>query len=326
MNEVQVGQTLDDRFKIVNIVTRSGMASIYEAIDCDTGKSVAIKVPFIQFESDPAFYSRFLREEEIGKVLQHPGILHVIPIEREKSRPYIAMEYLKGRTLAQLLRCVRPLPVKDALRIASMICDALAYMHRPELNVIHRDIKPDNIMLCNDGTLRIMDFGIAKAELRSVTLGGLPSSAIGTPDYMAPEQVKGHRVDARTDLYALGALLYEMTTGKVPFQGDNIYTIMNARLVGDPIAPRQLNPGIPPEVEEIILHAMERNPEDRYQSASEMKAELDNLDSVKLTGRYLHLNTPKVWRIWLRILRPFIIGVVIPILSFVGLYLYSRRH
>jgi serine/threonine-protein kinase len=326
MNEVQVGQLLDDRFKILNVVTRSGMASIYEAMDCTTGKVVAIKVPFMQFEGDPAFYSRFLREEEIGKVLHHPNILNVISVDRQKSRPYIAMEFLRGRTLAQLLRCVRPLPIKDALHMASSICDALSYMHRPDLNVIHRDLKPENIMLCNDGTLRIMDFGIARAEFRSVTLGGFGASPLGTPDYMAPEQVKNHRVDARTDIYSLGAMLYEMTTGSVPFKGDNIYTIMNARLVGDPVAPRSINPDIPPAVEEIILHALERNPDDRYQSAAEMKAELDCPDAVKLSGRNLRLNTPKLWRIWLRILRPFIIGVGIPVMSFLAFYLRTRRH
>lgn len=326
MNEIQIGQVLDDRFKILSVVTRSGMASIYEAIDCNTGEAVAIKVPFMQFESDPAFYSRFLREEEIGKVLNHPSILHVISVDREKSRPYIAMEFLRGRTLAHMLRCVRPLPMEDALRIASSICDALIYMHRPDVNVIHRDIKPDNIMLCNDGTLRIMDFGIARADLRSVTLGGFPASFLGTPDYMAPEQIKGHRVDARTDLYSLGALLFEMTTGTVPFKGDNIYTIMNARLVGDPPAPRTINPDIPPKVEEIILHALERNPNDRYQSAAEMKAALDCPNAVKLTGRNTRLNAPKMWRIWLRILRPYIVGISLPVLTFLAFYLHNRKR
>src|SRR5262249_35870143 len=148
-------------------------------------KQVAIKVPFMQFESDPGFFSRFQREEEIGKVLDHPYILHIVPVEEPKSRPYIAMEYLEGETLRQLLRTVRPVPVPDALRIAGRTREALDYMQRHK--VVHRDLKPENIMLCNDGSLRIMGFGIAKAAgMRRLPFPRF-SPAMGTPDYMAPE-------------------------------------------------------------------------------------------------------------------------------------------
>src|SRR5437588_1778695 len=238
------------------------MASIYKAHDLKSGMPVAVKVPFMKYESDPAFYSRFQREEEIGKTLNHPSILHVIPV-KDKSRPYIAMELLEGQTLRQVLQNVKQLPQHEALAIASSIADAVQHMH--EKNIVHRDLKPENIMICNDGSIRIMDFGIAKAGgLRRITFTGF-SPAMGTPDYMAPEQVKGKRGDARTDVYSLGAMLYEMVTGSAPFDGGNPYLIMNARLTGDPVAPRKLNPEIPPQVEEIILHAMERNPYDRYQ-------------------------------------------------------------
>ena len=142
--------------------------------------------------------------------------------------------------------------------IASRICDALEYMHSQ--NIVHRDLKPENIMICDDGSMRIMDFGIAKAAgMRRLTFAGF-STAMGTPDYMAPEQVKGKRGDARTDIYSLGAILYEMLTGAPPFEGSNPFAIMNARLIGDPVAPRKLNPEFSPQVEEIILHAMERQP------------------------------------------------------------------
>ena len=151
-------------------------------------------------------------------------------------------------------------------------------------------------MICKDGTLRIMDFGIAKSmEARRLTFAGL-TSTMGTPDYMAPEQVKGRRGDSRTDIYSLGAMLYEMTTGHVPFEGPNPFIVMNSRLTGDPVAPRKRNPEIPPEIEEIILHAMEREPHRRYSSALEMKAELDNPSSVKVTGRHHHLRMPKLWK------------------------------
>ncbi|HEV3255329.1 MAG TPA: serine/threonine-protein kinase, partial [Gemmataceae bacterium] len=313
-NEIQVGQVLDDRFHITGVISRSGMASIFKAVDMKTGKPVAIKAPFMQFESDPGFFSRFEREEAIGKMLDHPYILHIIAVEEPKSRPYIAMEYLEGETLRQLLRSVRPLPVPDSLRIASRICEALDYMHKHD--VVHRDLKPENIMVCNDGSLRIMDFGIAKAAgMRRLTFTGF-SPAMGTPDYMAPEQVKGKRGDERTDIYSLGAMLYEMVTGQAPFEGTNPYMIMNARLTGDPVAPRRVNPQIPPQVEEIILHAMERNPYDRYPSAAAMKAELDNPDSVQLTGRHERLRPPVLWRTRWRSVRVAVIALLVPVVVF----------
>jgi serine/threonine-protein kinase len=170
----------------------------------------------------------------------------------------------------------------------------VAYLHRHK--IVHRDLKPQNIMLCNDGSLRIMDFGIAKAvEMRRITFGSF-SPTMGTPDYMAPEQVKGKRGDERTDIYSLGAILYEMLTGRMPFEGPNAYMVMNARLIGDPIAPSKIKPDIPPEVEEIVLHALEREPDDRYPSAEAMKAELDHPETVKVTNRAARLRRPAQWK------------------------------
>jgi serine/threonine-protein kinase len=281
-DEFQIGHVLDDRFQITHLISRSGMSSVYKATDLSTGKPVALKVPFMQFESDPTTFSRFEREEAIGKVLDHPYILRVVPVEH-KSRPYMAMEFLEGQTLRRLLSGAGKLPITDALGIASRVCEALEYMH--EHNMVHRDLKPENIMLCKDGSLRIMDFGIAKVSgMRRLTFGGF-SPALGTPDYMAPEQVKGKRGDARTDIYSLGAVLFEMVTGTVPFEGSTPFQIMNARLASDPPAPRSINPDISSEVEDIVLHAMERNPDARYQSAAAMKAELDAPQTVTLTGR-----------------------------------------
>lgn len=290
--EVQVGDVLDSRFKIDSLISRSGMASIFKATDAKNGQVVAVKVPFMRFESDPAFFSRFQREEEIGKTLDHPSLLKFFPIE-EKARPYIVMEYLEGTTLRNVLHSVKIVPVGEAVDIASSICDALEYMHQH--NIVHRDMKPENIMICDDGRVKIMDFGIAKATgMRRITFTGF-SPAMGTPDYMAPEQVKGKRGDARTDIYSLGAILYEMVTGQPPFEGTNPLAIMNARLLGDPIAPTRLNPQISPQVEEIILHAMEQRPEFRYQSAAAMKADLDNPEKVELTGRVNRLRPPVQW-------------------------------
>jgi serine/threonine-protein kinase len=321
--ELNVGSLLDDRFEITDVIAKSGMASLFKANDRQTGKAVALKVPLFHLESDVAGFQRFQREEEIGLKLNHAYILRMFPVEK-KSRPYIVMEYLEGQTLSELLKNIRPLPEPDAVKIASRICEALDYMHKN--GVIHRDLKPQNVMLCNDGTIRIMDFGIARAEQsRRLTFVGF-TPTMGTPDYMAPEQVKGSRGDERTDIYSLGAILYEMVTGEPPFGGDSPYVIMNARVTGDPQAPRKLNPKLTPVIEEIILHAMERDPKRRYQSALEMKKELDDYESVELTSRHAHLQAPQIWKSRFRMV-PMIVGfVILQIIVFLLLMLYFRKR
>ena len=277
----QPGDVVDERFAILELIDRGGMGSVFKAIDAGNGRPVALKFPFFALESDPAFYSRFQREIEIGKALDHPGILKILDVDRP-SRPYLAMEYLEGETLWDRLQRTRPLPVEDALCIARLTCDALDYMQRRQ--VVHRDLKPTNIMLCRDGSLRIMDFGIAmSAAARRLTFAGL-TAGVGTIHYMAPEQVRGQRGDHRTDIYSLGAILYEMTTGHAPYDDQpDLYSCMNARLVGDPVAPRTHNTSLPREIEEIVLHAIARDPADRYQSAAEMAADLVAPGQVRVT-------------------------------------------
>jgi serine/threonine-protein kinase len=324
-DDLQPGHVLDDRFEITDLINRSGMASIFKAHDRQTDLTVAVKVPFMQFESDAASFSRFQREEEIGTLLTHPYILRIFPIEPEKkSRPYIVMEYLQGQTLAALLKEVHPLPEPDAARIASRICEALDYMHTRQ--VVHRDLKPQNIMVCNDGSIRIMDFGIAKSlKMRRLTFVGF-SPTMGTPDYMAPEQVKGKRGDERTDLYALGAILYEMTTGQTPFEGESPYAVMNARVTGDPIAPRKVNPKLTPAIEEIILHAMERDPAARFASAAAMKAELDDYEKVELIGRFARLRQPQLWKSRFRALPLILLFLLLQIIGFIVIFWIVKHH
>jgi len=320
--ELRPGQTLDNRFLILETISRSGMATIFKATDQTTNTTVAVKAPLMQFESDPGFYSRFIREEEIGSRLDHPYILKFFPVEEgQRTRPYIVTEYLRGYTLSHLLNSVRPLPEKDALKLAARICEALVYMHAH--GVVHRDLKPQNIMLCNDGTIRIMDFGIAKTkEGRRLTFTGF-TPAVGTPDYMAPEQVKGKRGDERTDIYSLGAILYEMAVGATPFEceNENPLAIMNARLTGDPAAPRKRNPKVSPQVEEIILHAMERDPKSRYQTAAEMKADLDNPAAVQLTGRCDRLQAPSEAKRGIQKILWIALGVALPLVILILLLL-----
>jgi serine/threonine-protein kinase len=192
------------------------------------------------------------------------------------------------------------LPETDAINLASLICEALQYLH--EHNVIHRDLKPQNVMICCDGTIRLMDFGIARdfASRRITRLWN--STPMGTPDYMAPEQVEGKQADHRTDIYSLGALLYELVTGAVPFPNENPWAALHARVTGDPVAPCKLNPGISPQAEEVVLRALQRNPADRYATAAAMKGALDNLQQVQVTGLAHRLQPPRPWkRRWFRL-------------------------
>jgi len=319
--ESEVGKVLDDRFELLAVLSEGGMATVYRALDRKTGQTVAVKIPFMKYESDPGSYTRFQREDEIGRLLDHPSILKIIPVEG-KSRLYLAMEYLEGQTLAQLMLTVRPFPIEDAVKITSRLCTALQVVH--DLEIVHRDLKPQNIMICSDGSLRIMDFGIAKAPGdRNLSLKGF-TPTMGTPDYMAPEQVRGEAGDVQTDVYSLGAILYEMVTGATPFQGDNAFVIMHSRLSGDPVAPRKLRPEVSPTLEEIILHAMERDPGNRYLSVTGMQSDLDHQDLVKLTGRVDRLQAPKPWKTQWRRVRTAVIAVLLVLALFGLMYIISH--
>src|SRR5215471_21586847 len=266
MGELAPGQTLD-QYRLDEVIARSGMATIFAARDLQTGRPVVLKVHHLQYESDIVFHDRFRREEEIGLRLNHPAIIRAFQ-PKEKSRVYIVLEYVHGELLRARLKREGRLPIEEAVRIGIRIGDALRYLH--DHDVVHRDLKPENIMLTLDGGVKLLDFGIAlDTTLRKLTWSGL-SQSVGTPDYMAPEQIKGKRGDARTDLYALGVILYEMLTGRVPFPAENMYAALRAKVEDDPVPPRDLRPEIPPELEEIILHAIEPEPHNRPQGAFEL--------------------------------------------------------
>jgi serine/threonine protein kinase len=287
---LHAGEILDGRFELAEPVGRGGRGSVFKATDLTTGCSVVVKM-LVELEHDPEFLSRFQRDVEIARRLDHPGILKILAVGHA-SRPYLVTEYLDGETLRDHLHRVRLLPVGEALRIARLICDALEYMHRHD--VVHRGLKPTNVMLLRDGAVSIMDIGIAMAgAARRLTFAGL-SRRLGLPHYLAPEQVKGQRGDARVDIYSLGALLYEMSTGHAPYdEQPDLYSVMNARLVGDPVAPRVHNPKITPKVEEIILHALARD-DDRYQSAAAVGLELAAPELVPVTERAGRLKVPSL--------------------------------
>jgi serine/threonine-protein kinase len=298
---VAVGTVLDGRFRIRGLIGSGTLSNVFEAVDGSTGEIVAVKVPNPGIDREPLYLTRFRREEAIGRALSHPSVVRFVPHDR-KSRPYIVMEKVDGTPLSTLLKEGQPLPVPEALRIASRILNALEYLH--ENQVIHRDLKPANVILFPDGSIRLIDLGMAK-QGAGREFETLAPQAFGTPDYMPPEQVLGKDGDARSDLYALGALLYEMLTGYAPYPGDDVFTIMHARVVGDPVAPRLRNPDLSPQLEEVLLHALERDPSRRYASAAEFLRDLERPEAVVVTGRAAVLRPPNPWRIFWRRIRDF---------------------
>jgi serine/threonine-protein kinase len=317
-------EVLDGRFLVCEIVGRSGMATIYRAEDLQQGgRDVALKVPLLSVESDPVCFTRFRHEEEIGLKLSHPLLLKFYPIAGGKSRPYLAMEFLRGCTLAHLGHQARPLAETDALRIVALVAEAVGQMH--DHGFVHRDLKPENIMICCDRTLRVMDFGLASPPLRHRHVLAKLVPIFGTPEYMAPEQVEHAPIDERTDIYGLGAILYEMLTGAVPFRNEDPWQSAYQRTTGDPIAPRVLNPDLSPQAEEIVLHALQRKPGDRYPSMRAFRADLVAPMRVLVTGYCERLRPPR-WKLSFQA-TPVLSGLLLglgAILCFVVLFLLLR--
>ena len=241
----------------------------------------------------------------------------------ERSRVYMVMEWVDGRLLRQILNEQKKLPPERALRLARGICDALDYIHSH--GIVHRDLKPENIMVNDADEIKLIDFGIAgQAGARRITFAKL-TDTMGTPDYISPEQVKGKRGDARSDIYALGVMLYEMLTGQVPFRGNNPFVIMNDRLLNNPIPPREVDSTISPHLQEIIYRALEREPRQRYASAREFRLDLEHPEQVGVADRP-ELHEWKQRRSpWARRAAFYVLLVLIPIVIF-GLLFWVARH
>ncbi|MHB8595965.1 MAG: serine/threonine protein kinase [Ktedonobacteraceae bacterium] len=269
-----------DHYEIIRMLGHGGMNRVYLARDLNNQQTVVLKFPNDDLIGNVGIFERYKRETEIGSRLQHPHIQHLLNNGEERREHYLVVEYIQGRTLREVLEdhAGQPMPTIEALRIILQICDALAYAHKH--GVFHRDIKPENVMMLENGDIKLIDFGVALLEgARRVTWRGL-SGTVGTPDYMSPEQLRGERGSAGADIYAVGAMLYEMLCGHTPFEGENVFAIMNQHVSQDPPSILQCNSKLSPELATVVMRAIRRNPAKRYANIEDMMHELQHLDEV----------------------------------------------
>ena len=269
--ENYVGKRLDGRYEIMEVLGVGGMAVVYKAFDNIDHRIVAVKILKDEYLANADFKRRFMNESKAISVLSHPNIVRVFDVSYGEILQYIVMEYVDGISLKEYIEQQGVIDPREAIYFVTQILRALQHAH--DKGIVHRDIKPQNIMLISDGTIKVTDFGIARfsrSETRTMTDG-----AIGSVHYISPEQAKGSVTDAKTDLYAVGVMLYEMLTGRLPFQSDNAVSVALMQLHNDPVKPRDINPEIPVGLEQIIIRAMQKNQNDRYQSASEILMDIE---------------------------------------------------
>jgi serine/threonine-protein kinase len=277
--ELETGAKLD-QFTIVKAIGHGAFSDVFLAEDPD-GRQVVLKCPHESIMGDVSTFDRFRRELEISRHLQHPGIQRPIDFTSDRSRPYMVMEYIDGETLRAMLSREKKLSVEKAVDFGRQLASAMAYAHSQ--GVVHRDLKPENVLVTSDGKLVVTDFGVAfMAGARRLTWRWF-STALGTPDYMSPEQIQGKRGDARTDVYAIGVMLYEMLAGRVPWEGDNALSVMSQH-INAPVPPlHELNSAVPPPIDGIVRKCLRKDPNERYEDASSLRSDLDHWRDLPLS-------------------------------------------
>ena len=274
-------QIFGDRYEVQGRIGVGGMAEVWRGYDRVLNRTVAIKTLLPQFARDASFVDRFRREAQAAARLNHHGIVSVYDSGTDGETPYIVMQFIEGRTLADYLASGKTIPPMKAAQVAKEIAEALAAAHAE--GVIHRDIKPANVMVTRDGKVLVMDFGIARL-ISGPETAPQTSAVLGTASYLSPEQAQGHSVDARSDIYALGVVLYEMLTGRPPFTGDSPMAIAYKQVNATPEAPSSVNPDVPPELDAVVMRALSKNPANRYQTGQEFA---DDLERARTGGQVM---------------------------------------
>ena len=290
-----MSKLLAGRYELIEKIGEGGMAVVYKARCRLLNRYVAIKILRPEFTKDAQFVENFKRESQAAAGLQHPNIVSVYDVGKEGNIHFIVMELIDGRPLSDIIQERAPMDYKTSIELIKQVASALSVAHRN--HIIHRDVKPHNIMITKDGMAKLADFGIAKAVSDS-TLVTETSKVIGSVHYFSPEQARGAYVDERSDIYSLGIVLYEMLTGQVPFDGDNPVQVALMHINDEITPPSELVPGIPPALEKLVMKATDKYQSNRYKSADEFLEDLDNIEFVtKMVGNsVLQLQTLKNFR------------------------------
>ena len=328
--ELTTGSTFAGRYQVIEELGKGGMGKVYKVLDKEVNAKIALKLIKPEIASDKKTIERFRNELKVARDIAHKNVCRMYDLGREEGAYYITMEYVSGEDLKSFIRRSGIISVGKAISIATQVCEGLLEAHR--LGVVHRDLKPQNIMIDREGNARIMDFGIA----RSLRAKGITGSGvmIGTPEYMSPEQVDGKEADQRADIYSLGVILYEMVTGRIPFEGDTAFSIGVKQKSETPRPPKEINEQIPEDLNRVILKCMEKEKENRYQSISELHSELMNLEKgIPTTERIVPERKPLTSReitVQFSLKKLIIPALVITAIIIIGLLLWkilpSKKH